>query len=135
MLELMDNRRYTDVGGTSGGLGHFLIGFAMACIGGYLLTNQVSVVGSYWSFYGGNSFGITLIPMLFGVAVLFFNGRSTIGWLLTGGGALFILAGVIFNMHIYFQPATLFHTIVMLILLAGGLGLIVRSLHPRRGDA
>jgi hypothetical protein len=38
----MDNRRYNDVGGTSGGLGHFLIGFAMACIGGYLLTNQVS---------------------------------------------------------------------------------------------
>ena len=27
-----------DVGGTPGGLGHFLIGFAMACIGGYLLA-------------------------------------------------------------------------------------------------
>jgi hypothetical protein len=135
MLELMDNRRYADVGGTSGGLGHFLIGFAMACIGGYLLTNQVSVVGSYWNFYGGNSFGITLIPMLFGVAVLFFNGRSTIGWVLTVGGALFILAGVLFNMHIYFQPASLFNTLLMLVLLVGGLGLIVRSLHPRRGDA
>lgn len=135
MLELMDNRRYSDVGGTSGGLGHFFMGFAMACIGGYLLTNQVSVVGSYWNFYGGNSFGITLIPMLIGVAVLFFNGRSSIGWLLTVGGALFILAGVLFNMHIYFQPASLFNTILMLVLLVGGLGLIVRSLHPRRGDA
>jgi len=44
---------------------------------------------------------------------------------LTAAGALFILAGVIANMHIYFQPATLFHTLVMLILLVGGLGLLV----------
>jgi hypothetical protein len=130
----MDKRNLTDVGGTSGGLGHFLIGFAMACIGGYLLTNQVSVVGSYWSFWGGSSFGITLIPMLFGFAIVFFNGRSVIGWTLTAGGALFILAGVIANMHIYFQPTSLFNTMVMLVLLVGGLGLIARAIHPRSGD-
>ena len=125
----MADRSYSDVGGTRGGLGHFLLGFVMACLGGYLLSNQVTVVGSYWSFYGGNTFGLTLIPMLFGIGILFFNGRSAIGWLLTVAGALFIFAGVISNMHIYFQPATLFHTIVMLVLLVGGLGLIARSLH------
>ena len=130
----MDNRRLSDVGGTSGGLGHFVMGFVMACVGGYLLTNQVSVVGSYWNFWGGNSFGITLIPMLLGIAVVFFNGRSTIGWTLTIAGALFILAGVIANMHIYFQPTSLFNTILMLVLLVGGLGLILRSIHPRRSD-
>jgi hypothetical protein len=135
MLELMDNRRYSDVGGTTGGLGHFFLGLAMACIGGYLLSNQVNVVGGFWNFYGGNSFGITLIPMLFGVAVLFFNGKSTIGWLLTIGGALFILAGVLLNMHIYFQQTSLFNTVLMLVLLVGGLALIMRSLLPRRGDA
>ena len=127
-----DNRSVTDVGGTPGGLGSFLIGFVMTCVGGYLLSNQVSVVGSYWSFYGGNTFGITLVPMLFGVALLFWNGRSKIGWLLTAAGTLFILAGVIANMHIYFRPASLFETLVMLILFVGGLGLIARSLrsHP-----
>ena len=131
----MADRSYSDVGGTPGGLGHFLMGFVMACVGGYLLANQVSVVGSYWSFYGGNTFGVTLIPMLFGVGILFFNGRSAIGWLLTVAGALFILAGVIANMHIYFQPATLFHTIVMLVLLVGGIGLIARALVPHRSRA
>jgi hypothetical protein len=126
----MADRNLTDVGGTSGGLGHFLLGFVMACLGAYLITNQVTVVGSYWSFYGANTFGITLIPMLFGIALLFWNGRSIAGWLLTTAGALFILAGVIANMHIYFQPATLFHTIVMLVLLVGGLGFIARALSP-----
>ena len=103
------------------------MGLIMTCIGGYLLTNQVTVVGSYWSFYGANAFGITLIPMLLGVGLLLWNGRSIIGWLLTIGGALFILSGVIANMHIYFQPASLFHTLVMLLLLVAGLGLIARS--------
>jgi len=130
----MEERRYSDVGGTSGGLKHFLLGFAMACVGGYLLTNHVSVVGSYWTFWGGNSFGVTLIPMLFGTAIIFFNGKSTIGWVLTIGGALFILAGVIANLHIYFQPTSLFNTITMLVLLVGGLALIARAIHPRKGD-
>lgn len=126
----MANRSMSDVGGTPGGLGEFVIGFAMTCIGGFLISNQVSVVGSYWSFWGANTFGVTLIPMLFGVGILFWNGRSIVGWLLTAAGALFILAGVIANMHIYFQPTSLFNTLVMLVLLVGGLGLIARAIRP-----
>jgi hypothetical protein len=130
MLSPMENHSLGDVGGTSGGLGQFLLGFAMACIGGFLITHQVTVMGSYWSFWGGSSFGITLLPMLFGVAILFWNGKSTIGWILTVAGALFIFAGIIANMHIYFRPASLFNTLVMLILLVGGLALVARSLRP-----
>ena len=119
--------RFRDAGGTPGGLGGFLMGVAMSCTGAYLLTHQVAVVGSYWSFYGGNTFGVTLLPMLFGIAMLFWNGRSVPGWLLTVCGALFILAGIIANMHIYFQPTSLFNTIVMLVLLVGGLSLVARA--------
>jgi hypothetical protein len=128
----MESRSVADVGGTPGGLGEFVLGFIMTCVGGYLISNQVTVVGSYWTFWGANSFGVTLIPLLFGVGILFFNGRSTIGWLLTAAGALFILAGVIANMHIYFQRASLFNTLLMLILLVGGLGLIARSMRSHR---
>ena len=128
----MADRSLTDVGGTPGGLRHFLLGFILACVGGYLLSNQVMVVGSYWSFYGANTFGITLLPMLFGIGILFWNGRSLIGWLLTLAGALFIVAGVIANLHIYFRAASLFETLVMLTLLVGGLGLIARSMRAHR---
>jgi hypothetical protein len=127
MLWLMADRSLGDVGGTSGGLGEFVMGFAMTCIGGYLISDRVSVVGSYWSFWGANTFGVTLIPLLFGVGILFWNGRSTIGWLLTAAGALFIFAGILSNMHLYFQPTSLLSTLIMLILLVGGLGLIARS--------
>jgi hypothetical protein len=116
-----------DVGGTPGGLGSFFIGLILACIGGYLLTNQVMVTSGYWTFYGANSFGITLVPMLVGVSMLFWNGRSVVGWLLTIAGGLLILAGIIANLHIYFAPTSLFNTLVMLIMLVGGLALIGRA--------
>jgi hypothetical protein len=125
-------RGLSDVGGTPGGLGEFLIGFAMTCVGAYLLTNQVMVAGSYWNFGGTNTFGITLIPMLIGIGLLFWNGRSVVGWLLTAGGALFIFAGVLANMHIYFRPTSLFNTVIMLVLVVGGLGLIARAMLPHR---
>ena len=122
------------VGGTPGGMRTFLLGIVMVCVGGYLLMNQVTVHGGFWNFgflggYG-RSFGITLIPLLFGVAILFFDGRSFAGRFLTGAGALFIFAGVIANLDIHFRQTSLFNTLVMLILLVGGIGLIVRAVLP-----
>jgi hypothetical protein len=35
------------------------------------------------------------------------------------------------NLRVYFAPTSLFNTIVMLVLLAGGLGLIARSLREK----
>lgn len=122
--------RLRDVGGTPGGLPVFLLGLAMLAIGAYLLMNQVMVHSGYWTFWGQGTFGITLLPLLFGVAVLFYSGRSIVGWALTLIGALFIFAGIIANLEIHFRPTTLFNTLSMLILLFGGLGLIFRSLRP-----
>jgi hypothetical protein len=74
---------------------------------------------------------LSLLPMVAGVGVLFFDGSSRLGWVLTLGGALIILVGVIMNLRIYFAPTSLFNTVLMLVMLAGGLGLIARSLRPR----
>jgi hypothetical protein len=129
MIAMHDLR---DVGGTKGGLGHFIIGFALFCVGGYLLLDRVSVFGGYWTFFGSSqtSFGVTLIPLLLGIGMLFYNGKSFFGWLLTGGGFLILFAGVIANMQIHFQRTSLFNTLVMLVLIMAGVGMIVRSLRP-----
>jgi multisubunit Na+/H+ antiporter MnhF subunit len=125
------NERVRGAGGTSGGIGVFLIGLTMAVAGGSLLTNQVTVTSGYWQWGGYNSFGLSLIPLIAGIAVLFFNGRSVIGWLLTLSGTVIILAGIITNLEIYFRPTSLFNTLMMLALLAGGIGLVARSLKAR----
>ena len=115
-------------GGTPGGLGEFFAGLAMTAGGGYLLLNQVTVTSGFWQLWGYNAFGISLIPLLIGIGLLFFDGRSKLGWLLTAGGALVILLGILTNLTIFFRPTSLFNTLIMLGLLAGGLGLIARSL-------
>lgn len=115
-------------GGTPGGVGEFLLGVVMAAAGGYLLLNQVQVTTSFWHFWGGSSFGLALLPLLVGIGLLFFNGRSALGWVLSIAGVAIILAGILMNMDIYFRQTSLFNTLVMLGLLAAGLGLVARSL-------
>lgn len=122
-------------GGTPGGAGEFLIGLAMIAAGIYLVFNHVTVHTSYWHFFGStsSSFGATLIPLLGGIGVLSFNGKSVLGWVLATGGVLMILLGVLMNLDVYFQPTSLWTTIVMFGLIAVGLGLFAKALRPHRG--
>ncbi|HEX8286174.1 MAG TPA: hypothetical protein VF588_22630 [Pyrinomonadaceae bacterium] len=115
-------------GGTSGGVGEFLLGLGMSVAGAYLLTQRVTVSSGYWTLWGYNAFGLSLLPLLFGVGLLFFNGKSVAGWLLTFAGVVIIFVGIIANLGVYFQPTSLFNTLLMLVLLAGGIGLVARSL-------
>lgn len=118
-------------GGTEGGVAQFFVGLAMAVGGAYMLTQRVTVTSAFWSFFGGHTFGVSLLPLLVGAGVLFYDGRSRRGWLLTAGGALIVVLGILLNLRIYFEPTSLFETLVMLVLLAGGLGLLARSLRPQ----
>jgi len=119
-----------NAGGTPGGIGEFVIGLIMAIAGAYLISNQVVVVSGFWSMWGYSAFGLSMIPLIFGIGILFFNGKSIIGWLLLIIGVVVIIAGILVNLHVYFQPTSLFNTIIMIVLLAGGIGLIFRGLAP-----
>ena len=118
-------------GGTAGGTSSFFVGLAMATGGAYLLTQRVSVTSGFWSLWGGHSFGLSLLPLLVGAGLLFYDGKSRVGWLLTAGGALIVLLGILMNLRIYFEPTSLFDTLLMLVLLAGGVGLMARSLRAQ----
>ena len=100
----------------------------MAVAGAYLLSSRVTVTSGWWDIWGYNAFGLSLVPLIFGIGLLFFNGRSKVGWLLLFVGVVIIFTGIIMNLHIYFQPTSLFNTIMMLVLLAGGVGLVARAL-------
>jgi uncharacterized protein len=129
-------RQFEGAGGTPGGLAEFFIGLGVAAVGFYLLFNHVYVQTAFGhpSGFGvfGSSFGLTLLPLLFGIGTLFVNGKSILGWALTVGGLLFIAAGILMNMHIYFRTTTLFDALVMFGLIAAGMGLIVKSLRPHK---
>ncbi len=120
--------KFKGAGGTPGGIIEFVIGLAMTIAGAYLVTNQVTVTSGFWHLWGFNTFGLSLVPLIFGIGFVFFNGRSIIGWILVFTGVVIIGAAILMNLQIYFQPTSLFNTIIMLILLFGGIGLIGRAI-------
>ena len=122
-------------GGSDGGIGSFVIGFAMMVGGGYLLLNGMIVRPNFG--LGARVFGIAgvpitsgmiLIPFMFGVGMIFYNSRNWIGWILAGASLLALIFGVIANMTIQLAHMSAFDLLVILVLLVGGLGLFLRSL-------
>jgi hypothetical protein len=106
----------------------FIFGLALTIAGGYLIMNQVQVTSGYWNWWGGNTFGLTLLPLVIGIGLLFFDGKSIAGWVLAGGGAVIIFVGILANLQIYFHQTSLFNVILMLTMFAGGLGLMARAI-------
>ncbi len=126
-------------GGTSGGLGQFFIGLIMMCGGFYMLLNAIHVSSNFgmgmrlygFSAMGGQyniTSGMVIIPFMFGIGLIFYNGKSIIGWLLSIGSITALIFGVISSIRFSFRSMTSFDLIVILVLAMGGLGLFLRSL-------
>ena len=67
------------------------------------------------------------MPLLLGVGLLCVDFGSRIGKLLVAIGVVILLASVLNTFRITFRPTSLFNTLMMLALLAGGLGLVAKS--------
>ena len=125
--------------GTSGGLGQFFIGLIMMCGGFYMLLNAINVTSNFgmgmrlygFSAMGGQyniTSGMVMIPFMFGVGLIFYNGRNILGWRLSIGSITGLIFGVISSIRFSFKTMTSFDLIVILVLAMGGLGLFLRSL-------
>jgi hypothetical protein len=126
-------------GGTQGGAGEFLLGLLMMCGGFYMLLNSI-VISSGFGFGArlysvsawGGSYGVTtgmiLIPFMIGIGLIFYQGKSLLGWCLSIGSIAALIMGVIASLRFSFRGMSAFDLIVILILAIGGLGLFLRSL-------
>jgi len=119
-------------GGNPGGVASFLLGVGMTIGGGYLLLNALRVVHGF----GGGLFaigslnvtgGMILLPFIIGVAIIFYDASKWYGWLLAGGSLLALIIGAVASVRFSFEGMTAFDLIVILILLFGGIGLVLRS--------
>ncbi len=123
-------------GGTSGGVGKFIIGFIMLCVGFYLFFDSVQVQNSFT--ISGSMYkpfklfdvtgGMLLIPLIFGIGMIFYNAKNYIGWGLIVGSLSALFFGIISRMSMTFDKMTAFELLVILVLLIGGLGLFLSSL-------
>ncbi len=126
-------------GGSSGGIGHFVVGLLMMSGGFYMLLNSIAVTSNFgfgshlYNFNAfGTGFGITggtvMIPFMFGVGLIFYNSKNIFGWLLSICSITALIFGVISSVRFSLRTMSSFDLIVILVLAIGGLGLFLRSL-------
>ncbi len=120
-------------GGSPGGVGLFLLGVAMTIAGGYLLLTSLRVVNGLWGgLFGIGGFrvtgGMVMIPFIIGVGIIFYDRTKWYGWLLAVGSLLALIVGAIASVRFSFANMSAFELIVILVLLFGGIGILVRSL-------
>ena len=129
-------KRLTGAGGSPGGLAPFFLGVAMSIAGGYLLLNALRVLHGF----GGGLFaigafnvtgGMILNPFIIGVGIIFYDATRWYGWALAGGSLLALVIGAIASVRFSFEGMTAFDLIVILVLLFGGIGLVLRSVKER----
>ena len=126
---------YRGAGGTEGGTVTFFVGFVMMIGGLYMLLSEMIVrpqfgFGAQVFSYGGVNVttGMVFIPFLFGIGLVFYNARNWLGWMLSGGAMVALIFGVIANLNIRLAKMTAFDLTVILVLMVGGLGLLLRAL-------
>ena len=125
-------------GGTEGGTGSFFLGIGMAGAGLYLLLRSIQVTSGFGLGYGlwnvggiGVTSGMVLVPVCIGIAMVFWNARNPLGWLLSVGGLGAMLVGVIASLRLTLVRMDLFELLTVLVLCFGGTGLVARSLRSR----
>ncbi|MCE9577705.1 MAG: hypothetical protein K8W52_31430 [Deltaproteobacteria bacterium] len=127
--------RIRNPGGTSGGIGEFLAGVLLLGIGGYLFLDNVVVTTGWdggWGRFGvgrfTTSFGVALLPLMGGVALLFYDGKSKLGWILTVASGAAIFVGIVTSLTVHWRQTSLLVAIVIFVAIAGGIGFIARGL-------
>jgi hypothetical protein len=128
-----------NAGGSAGGGGHFFLGLVLMIAGGYTFLRAVHVWsgfgwgGSLFSYGGwGFSGGTLLIPLLIGVAFIFYNANSIVGWVVTIGSLAALVIGIVSSVHFSLNGMSLFDLLLILGLFMAGLGLFLRSLRSAR---
>jgi len=122
-------------GGSRGGVGSFFLGLAMLVGGVYLLLQSITVSNGFslgYGYYHMGSFPVTggmiLLPALLGVAMIFWNARNYLGWLLFVGSLGAMVFGVVASLQFHLRSMSLFDLLIILVMVFGGAGLFLRSL-------
>ncbi len=126
--------RMRGAGGTPGGIGGFAIGLGLLGAGLYLVFSRVVVHGGHFfggymgGFFGqGGAIAVMIVPFVLGVGWLFYDAKAKGGWATLTVAMVFLIGNILTSLDIYFQPTSLPTFLGMFVMIAAGLGLIVRS--------
>jgi hypothetical protein len=107
-------------------MGTFVVGAIMAIAGCLSWLAQVRAHGGYWSFGLGAapSFAIATLPLVVGIALLYFDTGSSAGRALLLVGLVVIAVGILAHAGTHYHAMPLYSFIADLALVVAGVGSI-----------
>ena len=116
----------------------FYVGILLVIAGLFFLLSKAVVHSGFYGFSVGGlnlSTGLVVIPLMFGVVWLVNNPKSFWARLVTIAGSIFIVGSIIMNIRISFTTSSFFDYLIMMLLIAGGVGLIIKANMMARKDS
>lgn len=114
----------------------FLLGAGMLAAGLYLFCNRVTVVSGLFTGMirvGGFNIasGLCIIPLIFGIVLIFYDPSAFIGKLVTFLGFVVIIVALIATTRLYIPSISLYEWLLYLVLIFGGATLLARVLFAK----
>ena len=78
---------------------------------------------------------MVMIPLIFGIGMIFYNSKAILGWFLTLSSLIMLVFGIISSIQFHFQNMSAFEFLTILVLVAGGVGLFLSSLRDYDASA
>lgn len=110
---------------------YFLLGVILLCVGIYLVCRNTYIEAGWYLWRMGSmsiSSGLSVIPVLVGIGMLFYNSKSFIAKLVLIVGIVILLISIIMSVHIRFRTVDLYTYILMFGSIFAGAGLLLRAL-------
>lgn len=111
----------------------FLGGLMMLVVGLFILSQKVMVYSSFFGYrmmlgrFSMNN-GMIMIPFIIGIVWMFASGGSFASKVFTGLGVLIIVVSIILTTNLSLIHMSLYEWVLILVLIFGGAGLLVRIL-------
>lgn len=108
----------------------FYMGILLIVAGLFFLLSKAIVHSGFYGISIGSlniSTGIIVIPLMIGIIWLVNNPKSIFARLITIAGAIFIIGSIIINIRISFTTTSMLDYVIMMVLMAGGIGLILKA--------
>ena len=107
----------------------FYMGILLIIAGVFFLLSKAVVRSSWVTFTVGGinvSTGLIVIPLMIGVAWLFYNPKSLGAKILSIVGTVIIIIAVISSIHISLMHMTLYDYVLIIGMIAAGIGMLLR---------
>ncbi len=109
----------------------FYVGLFLLAAGLFFILSKARVSSfGFYSFHFGDMYvssGLVVIPLILGVIWMFYNPKSIVARIISALGGIFIIGSIIISTRITFPSTSLFDYIIMITLMASGIGLLLKA--------